>query len=327
MDRRQQLRGLIEMTTNAEFARKAWSCYVDQVTSAVTTEFETHGVASILLKGPGFEALLYDATNGRFYRDTDLLVQVRDRERAEQLLVDSGFERIDRDEPALGPAPKYARTFRRERDGAIVDLHWRLSGAAAPPGQVWSILSGHVTTLEVGGRLVSVLDGVASALLVALHSAHHGTGRPKTLTDVEHAVLRLDRSTWEQARSLADALGASEPFAAGLRLTSAGDELADSLGLDRPASVAMWLKTNPRTYGAWALHEVSRNETATGRLVALGTIVLPSPSVMRTFFPLARRGRRGLMLAYLLRPVRLAVHAGPALRDLVRARRALRHDR
>jgi hypothetical protein len=315
------------MTTNAEFAKKAWSCYVDQVTAALTTQFETHGVASILLKGPGFEALLYDVADGRFYRDTDLLVQVRDRARAEQLLVDSGFERIDRAEPGLGPAPKYARTFRRARDGAIVDLHWRLSGATAPPGQVWSTLSEHVTTLEVGGRPVSVLDAAASAMLVALHSAHHGTGRPKTLTDVEHAVARLDRSTWEGARSLADALGASEPFAAGLRLTSAGDELADSLRLERPASVAMWLKTNPRTYGAWALHQVSQHETATGRLVALGTIVLPSPVVMRTFFPLARRGRLGLMLAYLLRPARLAVHAGPALRDLVRARRALRHDR
>jgi hypothetical protein len=48
---------------------------------------------------------------------------------------------------------------------------------------------------------------------------------------------------------------------------------------------------------------------------------------MRTFFPLARRGRCGLVLAYVLRPARLAVHAGPALRDLVRARRTLRHDR
>ena len=129
---------------------------------------------------------------------------------------------------------------------------------------------------------MSVLDATASAVLVALHSAHHGTGRPKTLTDVEHAVARLDRSTWERARSLADALGASEPFAAGLRLTRAGDLLADSLGLERPASVAMWLKTNPRTYGAWALHQVAQNETTTGRLLALGTIVLPSPLVMRT---------------------------------------------
>jgi hypothetical protein len=315
------------MTTHADFAKKAWSCYVDQVTAEVTTQFETHGVASILLKGPGFEALLYDAADGRFYRDTDLLVEARDRARAEQLLADSGFIRIDRDEPGLGPAPKYARTFRRERDGSIVDLHWRLSGAAAPPRQVWLALRGHLTTLEVGGRPVEVLDAAASAFLVAIHSAHHGTGRPKTLTDVEHAVARLDRSTWETARSLADALGAGEPFAAGLRLTSAGEELADSLGLARPASVAMWLKTNPRTYGAWALDQVSQNETTKGRVVALWMIVLPSPTVMRTFFPLARRGRLGLMVAYLLRPARLAVHAAPALRDLVRARWALQRER
>jgi hypothetical protein len=327
MDRQQPSQGLMATNVDAAFAKKAWSCYVDQVTAAVTTQFETHGVASILLKGPGFEALLYDVTDGRFYRDTDLLVQLRDQARAEHLLVESGFVRIDRDEPALGPAPKYARTFRRECDGAIVDLHCRLSGAAAPPEQVWLILCGHVTSLEVGGRPVSVLDDAASAFLVALHSAHHGTGRPKTLTDVEHAVARLDRPTWERARSLADVLGASEPFAAGIRLTRAGDELADSLGLERPASVAMWLKTNPRTYGAWALDQVSQNGTARGQLAALGTIVLPSPVVMRTFFPLARRGRRGLMLAYLLRPARLAVHAGPALCDLVRARRALRHAR
>ena len=71
------------MTTHADFAKRAWSCYVDQVTAAVTTQFETHGVPSILLKGPGFEALLFDVDDGRYYRDTDLLVQVRDRARAE----------------------------------------------------------------------------------------------------------------------------------------------------------------------------------------------------------------------------------------------------
>lgn len=314
------------MSTSAEFARKAWSCYVDQVSAAVTAEFEARGVESILLKGPGFEVLLYDAADGRFYRDTDLLVQAHHQVLAERVLVAAGFVRIDRDEPALGPAPRYARTFRRAADGAIVDLHWRLSGATADPAFVWSTLSGHVTMLEVGGRLVRVLDAPASACLVALHSAHHGTGRPKTLTDVEHAVARLDRCTWERARSLAHALGASEPFAAGLRLTPDGDALADSLGLGRPASMAMWLKTNPRSYGAWALDQALQNQRRSGRLIALARILFPSPTVMRTFFPLARRGRAGLMLAYLLRPARLAIHAGPALRDLARAARAVRTD-
>src|SRR5690348_8791437 len=98
------------MTVHAEFAKKAWSFYVDQVTAAVTAQFEASGVDSILLKGPGFEALLYDAQDGRFYRDTDLLVQAHDRALAEQVLVGAGFVRIDRDEPGLGPAPRYART-------------------------------------------------------------------------------------------------------------------------------------------------------------------------------------------------------------------------
>jgi hypothetical protein len=46
--------------------------------------------------------------------------------------------------------------------------------------------------------------------------------------------------------------------------------------------------------------------------------------MMYTFFPLARRGRLGLALAYMLRPARLVAHAGPALRDLFRAQRDLR---
>jgi Uncharacterised nucleotidyltransferase len=310
-----------------EFAKKAWSCYVDQVTAAIATHFETHGVASILLKGAAFEALLYEPADGRFYRDTDLLIQVQHRALARQLLADAGFVRVDRDEDWLGPAPKYAWTFRRMRDGSVVDLHWRLSGSGATPEQVWSILRRHVTPLQVGGRLLDVLDASASALLVALHSAHHGTARPKTLTDVEHAVERLDRSTWDQARSLAEALGASEPFAAGLRLSAAGDALADSLGLARPASVEMWLKTHPRSYGAWAIDQLSQMPTFRDRLVAVRRIVLPPRAVMQTFFPLARRGRVGLILTYVLRPLRLAFHAGPALHELGRARRAVRRDR
>lgn len=310
-----------------EFAKKAWSCYVDQVTAAIATKFEAHDVASILLKGAAFQALLYDADDGRFYRDTDLLIQVHHRAIAVRLLADAGFVRVDSDEDWLGPAPKYAWTFRRKRDGALVDLHWRLSGSAAGPEQVWSTLRGHLIPLEVGGRVLDVLDAPASALLVALHSAHHGTGRPKTLTDVERAVARLDRSTWERARSLAQALGASEPFAAGLRLTPAGDALADRLGLARPVSVEMWLKTHPRTYGAWALDQLSQMPTIRGRLAVLRRIVLPPRSVMHTFFPLARRGRLGLVFAYLLRPLRLAVQAGPAVHEVVRARRSVRRER
>lgn len=304
-----------------------WSLFIDQVTGWLTTEFESQEIPSVLLKGRGLADLLYQDRSSRFYSDADLLIPPTEVPRAEELLRSLGFARLDRDEDWLGPEPKYAHTFRRDRDGAVIDLHWRLSGAMAPPALQWTKISEHTRLIDIGGRPVHVLDSVGGAVIVALHSAHHGTGRPLTLRDLDHAVEQLDLAAWRGAARLADELQASEPFAAGLRLTPAGDDLADRLGLDRPFSVEMWLKTNPRPYGAYVLDRITQTKGFRDRLVMCVRVALPPPPVMYRVSPLARRGRFGLALAYLLRPFQLIVHAGPALRDLKRARRALRANR
>src|SRR5205807_1770908 len=102
----------------------------------------------------------------RAYTDVDLLVQSTAVARAEQSLEEIGFIRVDRDEDWMGPAPKYAHTFYRETDGAVIDLHWRLSGVPAGPEELWRSLCGHTTELDVGGRLIKSLDSAACALLV-----------------------------------------------------------------------------------------------------------------------------------------------------------------
>lgn len=311
----------------ARMAGQVMSLFVDHVTASITAELESRNIKSILLKGPFFARLFYARDEARYYTDTDLLVRNADVGRAEQSLRGCGFVRVDRDEDWIGPAPKYSHTFQRPTDGAIVDLHWRLSGAGASPDEVWSAAIEHAVELEVGGRPVAGLDPAASALLVALHNAHHGTGRPTTLADLDRAVDRLGYATWLEARCLSDRLRASEQFAAGLRLTAMGDALADHLALVRPASIEMWLKNNRSTYGAWVLARLSQANTLRGRLRICVQVALPPPIVMYTFFPLARRGRTGLVAAYLLRPLRLAVHAAPALADWIRARRALRGQR
>jgi hypothetical protein len=311
----------------ANIAISLWTVLVDQVTASITAEFQAAEIKSILLKGPAFGRLLYDDAVERSYTDTDLLVRSIDREQAERSLQTCGFVRVDRDEDWMGPAPKYAHTFQRPTDGAMVDLHWRLSGAAATPEEVWSAVSEHIVALEVGGRLVSGLDAAATAVLVALHNAHHGNSRPQTLIDLDRAVERLDMESWREAAGLAIQLQATEPFTAGLRLTHAGDALADQLGLGRPASVEMWLKTNPSTYGAWVLDRLAQTRTLRGRLQICLQVIVPPPVVMHTFFPFARRGRAALAFSYVLRPLRLSVHAGPAMRDWIRARRTVRAGR
>lgn len=313
-------------TMSTQLAAQVLTLLVDSVTASVVTVFEKNGIDSILVKGPGFASLLYGPDCDRFYSDTDLLVQLSDVERAEELLRENGFVRGDYDEDWLGPAPKYAHTFHRPADGGIVDLHWSLSGATVSPQELWSVIRLHTTQIEVGGRAVHVLDASASALLVALHNAHHGTERPLTLTDLDRAVERLESTVWLDAVCLADLIGANKPFAAGLRLTEAGDALADRLGLDRPASVEMWLKTNPSTYGAYVLDRLSQTRTIRGRAKIFLQVAIPPRVVMYRFFPMSRRGPFGLGLAYLTRPLRLAAHSGPAIRDWLRARRALRTD-
>jgi hypothetical protein len=86
----------------------------------------------------------------------------------------------------------------------------------------------------------------------------------------------------------------------------------------------MWLKTNPSSYGAFAINCLRRSTTLRGRVAICMRVAVPPRLVMYRFSPLSRRGRTGLALAYLLRPLRLAVHAGPALRDMLRAYRDIR---
>lgn len=319
--------GLPEAKPDSWLAARVWTLLVDYVTGSVVGELNDRQIDSILLKGAAFARLLYDREDERPYTDTDLLIRDEDVAGAERCLQDLGFVRIDRDEDWMGPAPKYSHTFKRPADGAMVDLHWLLSGSLVSPAKLWSTLVDHTVELEVAGRTVVALDATASALLVALHNAHHGTGHPSALSDLDRAVERLDEDEWRAANGLADDVGAAKPFAAGLRLTAAGDALADRMGLDRPASVELWLKSNPSTYGAWVVDRFMQTKTLRGRLDIGLQVIVPPRVVMYRFFPLARRGRIGLGLAYLVRPLRLAMQAPPAIRDLTRARRAVRAQR
>lgn len=320
--------GAVRLTTvDAHLAVKLRNLFVDHVTTEVTARFASRQIDSILLKGAAFARLFYDHDHERAYTDSDLLVRTGDVAGAEQALAELGFVRIDRDEDWLGPDPKYAHTFRRARDGALVDLHWRISGVAVAPEPAWSELYGRLTRLDIGGLTVATLDTAASAMLLALHGAHHGTGRAATLSEIERAVQRLDFETWQRAMALAHQLGAGDHFAAGLRLTAAGDALGDRLGLSRPATVELWLKNHSTSYGAWVLDRFTQTKSVRGRLRICLQVAAPPPVVMRSSFALARRGRGGLALAYLLRPLRLVAQAGPAVRVWRRARRHTRAAR
>src|SRR5204862_6300657 len=82
----------------------------------------------------------------------------------------------------------------------------------------------------------------ASALLVALHAAHHGPNwRKGAQQDIERAAAKLDQACWTDARHLAVELHAERAMGVGLGLTDGGHRLAEQLGLDPTPTRALEL--------------------------------------------------------------------------------------
>jgi len=298
---------------------------LDRATADVMTTLTAGGVRSILLKGPALNRWLYREDEWRSYVDCDLLVSPDDLSRAEQILEGLGFSREGL-HSIRHDWDRYADSWRGP--SAAIDLHHSMIGIGVSPQEFWRVMSEATESMAVGGADVEVLHPGARAFALVIHVAKDGSRRAKARHDLGHAVTRLPLETWRQAVHVAERLDAREAFAAGLRMEPNGRELAARLGLPDttpPVDVAI------RRHGGAPPLAAGVNWMITtpgigNKLRVIGRKLVPPPAFMRSWKPLARRGTLGLVVAYLWRPFWVLWHVGPAVRAVVRARRAERHD-
>jgi putative nucleotidyltransferase-like protein len=199
------------------------------------------GLATILLKGPAFDQLLFGGARKRAYSDIDLLVEPGRVGDAGRILERLGFQRAT-SSPLMALSRRvgvavavlvrpHAAVWVRDRDKFTVDLHHTLPLVGASGDEVWRALAAHRARITVVGSQVEALDPTAAALLIALHSAHHGPSWNRARADLERACEVLDRDCWHAAAQLARDLRAADAIGVGLRTTSAGCAVADELGL------------------------------------------------------------------------------------------------
>jgi hypothetical protein len=280
----------------------------------------------LLLKGPAFAQWLYDEPRERTYGDLDLLVDPDQFDEAVRGLVALNFEPL---------AAKNLRSNERHgfhhvhlvRSGqpgtfpVKVELHHTLALLLSPPSLVWQRFTKGVDTIEVAGARVTVPSPSVSALIVALHAAQHAIVYDRWLSpleDLRRALDRVNLETWRAAAALARDLSAAPAFAAGLRLDPAGRDVADRLGLgDKPLRAARVLGTTPTALG---VERLISTPGARARLELLASELVPSRKFMRRSSALARRGRLGLVEAYLCRPFQLAWQLPRGVQAWARAR-------
>jgi hypothetical protein len=193
---------------------------LDAVTLEVVEAFAADGISTLLMKGPVTSRWLYDNPLEHPYTDVDLLVAPSDGRRASRLLVTLGFR--DYHASVLGIyRPANERAFVRS-DGTV-DLHTGLVGIpSARAEEAWQVLHREAQPFLLHGRQVQVLHPVARALQLALHAAQATPG-DKALVDLRRGLARVPEDQWGEAARLADTVGASAAFAAGLaRVDRAG---------------------------------------------------------------------------------------------------------
>jgi putative nucleotidyltransferase-like protein len=303
----------------------AVSLHLDAVTADVVRAFRDAGVRSILLRGPAVGSWLYPDENVRSYVDVDLLVEETSAGKASSCLEELGFEDVSVEGVLRGDRPTHAHTWSRA-DRALVDLHTTIVGVRIPAGEAWAVLAADTATIAVAGAEVEILHESARALMLALHAAQHGARFTPTLDDLERAFARLPLVTWRQASSLAQRLDAVDAFAAGLRLLPAGAEVANRLELPSATAVDVALRVGTPPPMALGFEWLSQTQSWRGRASLAARKIAPTPAFMRAWSPLARRGRAGLALAYLWRPIWIVLHAGPAFLAWRRARSAAADD-
>lgn len=301
---------------------------LDSAAADALDAFAAEGVDGLLLKGPALARQLYTAAECRKYADVDLLVAPDDVGRARRVLEALGYKNMS---AALGiddvggvvHEESWLRTGGSPREHILIELHLRLAGAESPPRVVWDALMAHRSYIELDGRRVPVLEREGLGLLLATHAAQHGLAYRKGLSELALGLERWHLDIWQGAAALAGKIGATDGFAAGLRLVPRGAELARVLRLPATERLDWEIRhRNLRPRGTFHLQALVEERGFAARGHVLRRALLPSRTWIVSQYAWARTGRARLALAYALHLARAPAWAFRAWRFGSRARRA-----
>jgi len=256
--------------------------------------------------------------------DSDLLVAPGHEHRAESVLAALGFERRWDQSTLPDWWHEHGSDWSRAQDGVRVDLHRSLPGLGAASDAVWSALAATKETIRVGGYDAPTLSPAGRALHVALHAVQHGADWGKGRGDLDRALEVADEATWRQAAALAAQLSGLDAFAAGLRITPRGEELAARLRLPAPSSVDVALRAAKPPPVALGFEQLSQAGGIRARVAIVAGKVFPPREFLAHWDPRAANSRAWLILARVRRPLWLLAGAPRGFRAWWRARREVR---
>ncbi|MBN1892587.1 MAG: nucleotidyltransferase family protein [Clostridiales bacterium] len=158
---------------------------------AITSAMEEADVRILHLKGPALSLRIYGDIDSRISKDLDLLVDLNDIDKADQVLKDAGYTRTV---PASDMTPKQANIWYKNNhhytykgpNALIIELHFRLSRFLYETsfGELWD----KRRVGRYGRTEYYYLSPEDELLFYAYHGARHGWIRLRWLLDVDELI-------------------------------------------------------------------------------------------------------------------------------------------
>ena len=194
-----------------------------------------HGIPSIPYKGPALAASVYGNLALREFGDLDILVQVRDYETAQHLLISQGFRRTVEHE--------WEVEFVDGSGRVAVDLHKRIASRNVPSPLSFNYLSKRLEPVNLAGTIVATLCPEDALIMLSIQVTKDKNLQLAKICDI--AELLHVHQHLNSARTLKQAkrLGAQWMLLYGVRLTS------DLLGTVLPQELACDMSFHPSVNG------------------------------------------------------------------------------
>jgi Uncharacterised nucleotidyltransferase len=291
---------------------------LDHLAAEIAGAFGADGIETIVLKGPVLAQWLYPGEL-RQYCDSDLMVAPERWAQAAEVLERMGFRSWVLRPLFVDPG---GTDFRRGED--VVDLHHAIPGLFGDPSAIWASVRTRSERQLIGGAELCVPDRTTVLMHVALHAGHHANlVGYKPFEDLRRAIACTNEQQWQQALDLAREYDGIAAFTTGLELLPEGRKLARRLELAEVRLFRYRLRLQDNLVAEEVTAMFSPDVNMWRKLTTVASEIFPQAEYMRWWSPLARRGRSGLAIAYVWRPLWAIGQLPGALRAIWRARRDL----
>jgi hypothetical protein len=206
--------------------------------------FGRRGIRAVAWKGPVLAQTLYGRLDARSADDLDIWVHPGDFARACAILEEQAYSPLIRLRPEEAAAHRRAgwdRGFRSPAGDIVVELCVGMAPRYFSPLPKAGAVLSSVVRVNLDGREVTTLGGVALLELLCLHGAKHGWSRLLWLADVAALSRSLQPAEWEVFRRRARRHGGARMMALGVRLACQYFGLPEPVGFAAGARERAWV--------------------------------------------------------------------------------------